>query len=279
MRIVCDLHTHTSCSDGIYSPDEIVDLALKRKLKSVAITDHDTVAGISSAISFADNKIEVIPGIELSTEIENHDVHILGYYVDYKNKTLLDVLKKCKEVRQERGLKIVNKLIQAGVKITYEQIQKCAGLGVIGRMHIAKVLYDNEQVNSIQDAFKTFLGDQSPFYEPKFKITPYDAFALIKQAGGICVWAHPGCEDLDPMLKQLVADGLQGLEVWHPKHSNKNVRHYFELAKFYNLLATGGSDFHGHNNYSLGDYGLDEENFAKFKMKAGKFPGLHPFNP
>ncbi|OFZ52315.1 MAG: hypothetical protein A2381_13710 [Bdellovibrionales bacterium RIFOXYB1_FULL_37_110] len=270
MRIVCDLHTHTNCSDGIYSPDEIVDLAIKRKLKSIAITDHDTVAGISPAIGFSDHRIEVIPGIELSTEIEGHDVHILGYYVDYKNKMLLEVLNRCKEVRQARGLKIVNKLIQAGIQITFEQIQKCAGLGVIGRMHIAKVLYDNGQVGSIQDAFRTYLGDQSPFYEPKFKITPHDAFALIKKAGGICVWAHPGCEDLDSLMKQFVEDGLQGLEVWHPKHTNKNVRHYFELAKFYNLLATGGSDYHGHNNYTLGEYGLDEEHFTKFKLFSNK---------
>lgn len=241
-----DMHVHTTASDGIFSPMEIVESAKKNGLKGIAITDHDTIEGISEAIE-ASKKYKdfiVIPGIEFSTIFDEVEVHILGYFIDFNNPKILYITEKMKNHRLERGKRIIEKLQEMDVDITLEDIYKVVEEGVIGRVHIGRVLVNKGYVSSINEAFEKFLKKGRPAYVERFKLTIKEAVDMIEISNGIPVLAHPGLIDKKIKLTTIIEKGIRGIEVYHPKHSMIEKEYYLNLAKKYNLFITGGSDYH-----------------------------------
>lgn len=241
-----DLHVHTAKSDGTLSPEQLVKAAFSSGLSAIAITDHDTLDGIGEAIQAAkEMDLEVIGGIELTAQYENQEIHLLGYFLDCQNKALLDKLKIVQLNRIERVYKIIHNLEQQGVKLNVQDVFDICGEGTVGRMHIAKALVKGGWVRTTSEAFRKYIGDKSAAYVLGFNLSPLEAIDLIKGAGGVAVLAHPYILRDDELIGQLVSDGLQGLEVYYPEHSQSMVNFYLEMAKKFNLLVTGGSDFHG----------------------------------
>jgi predicted metal-dependent phosphoesterase TrpH len=247
-----DMHIHTSCSDGVFTPTEAVEYALKMKLSAISITDHDSIDGIDEAVNFALPKnIEIIPGIELSSEIESEsgksEMHILGYYVDYKSERLKSLLSIFKKARHERAVKIFERLKENGIELKNSGFIKNISSKSIGRMHFAKALIEERFVGSVQEAFQRYLSKDKLAYVPKYSISAKDAIKLILDSGGVPVMAHPyyiHYTDID-LFKSLVDSGLKGIEAWHIKHSENVVRKFLDIAQEFNLIVTGGSDCHG----------------------------------
>lgn len=269
-----DLHIHTTASDGAYDSREIVRLAWEHGIRYMAITDHDTIGGLKEAWTEGEKyPLEVIPGIEISTLDGKHEVHILGYYIDYNNYQLVEFCERIKSARETRARKIVEKLNQLGYPVSMDEIYKKAGPDVIGRPHIALALMDHKAVSSISDGFAKLLGYGKPGYVPRFKILPETAVEIILKAGGVPVLAHPGLGFPKNRLVQLVEAGLKGIEVFHPDNSEEDREYYQKKAEELNLVATGGSDFHGHDqedwNY-FGKISLDPTNIDKLRSLARK---------
>ncbi|MFH0762721.1 MAG: PHP domain-containing protein [Candidatus Omnitrophota bacterium] len=241
-----DLHLHTNFSDGTYTPQELIAASLRAGLSAIAITDHDTVDGISLAEAAAEKEnIELLPGIELTVEHNGIEIHLLGYLIDYKSAGLLEKLKTLKQIRIKRVYKITDKLKDMGLALDPESVFAIAGEGTVGRLHIARAMLKQKLVGSIYDAFKTYIGDKCPAYVLGFRLSPREAIQVIKDAGGIPVLAHPYLMKNDELISEFSGFGLMGLEVYYPEHSQGMVNHYLDIAKKYNLLATGGSDYHG----------------------------------
>ena len=251
MRYI-DLHTHTTASDGTLKPQELVNLAQQSGLAAIAITDHDTVDGVEAALKEGlALGLEVIPGVEISVDFIN-ETHILGYFINPYDSNLRQVLEKLREFRQKRNPLMVKRLNQLGFAITLEEVAQEAKGNVIGRPHIAKVLMSKGYVKSMQEAFALYLAQGKPGYVAKEKLTAKEAIGLIRTSGGIPVLAHPKClqldfPDLEKALQHLVQLGLKGIEAYYSTHSQAETQYYLQLAERYNLLITGGSDFHGSN--------------------------------
>lgn len=246
-----DLHIHTSCSDGTFSPSEVLEYASKMKLAAISITDHDSIDGIDEALE-ASSKwgIEVIPGIELSSEVNDSpksEMHILGYHIDYKSEELNEVLDIFKKARLKRAKEILEKLKKNGIDIKDLSFIEDAGHKAIGRLHFAKALIEEGYVNSISEAFQRYLSEGRAAYVPKYAISASDAIKLIIKSGGVPVMAHPYYTHYNDkeMLRSLVNDGLMGLEAWHIKHPENVVKKFLNIAQEYDLIVTGGSDCHG----------------------------------
>ena len=258
-----DLHTHTCKSDGSYTPTELVDYAIEKGLSAVAITDHDSIEGLDEALSHAKAlrekglpSIEVIPGIEFSTKYEKQDVHIVGLYIAYDSPVFLESLNAFVNSRTNRNIKMCENLQSADIDITYEKLQARFPDAVITRAHYASYLLEQGYVKSRQDAFAKYLGDHTKYFVPREKVTPAQAVSLILQAGGVPILAHPplyhmGQERLDALTASLKEDGLMGIEAFYSTYSNQDVRDMLHLAKKYDLLLSGGSDFHGANKPGL----------------------------
>jgi len=246
-----DLHTHSTASDGSFKPREIVLLAKKIGLRAVALTDHDTVKGLDEFMQAGtENKLETVPGVELSAHFEKGTLHILGYFLDYKNPTLITKLKKFQQVRAERNPKIIKKLQALNIPITYEEVIAVSGGGQIGRPHIAKVLLDKGIVNTFDEAFQRFLKKGGPAYVEKEYISPKECIEIILEAGGLPVFAHPFTlhlenRELEVFVKKLKTWGLEGIEIYYTEHTQEQINFYLYLAQRFNLCITGGSDFHG----------------------------------
>lgn len=242
-----DLHIHSQASDGTLSVEQIIERAERQRLSAISITDHDTVAGIDMAIKLsADRSLEIIPGIELSCVQDKKDVHILGYFIDYHGRELLDNLKRLRESRASRAEDMVNKLRDTGLDINYEEVKECAQGGSIGRPHIAQVLVKNGLVGSISEAFNEHIGSGGPSYMPKYVLEVTRVIELIHKVGGVASVAHPGVSNIsEDFLLWLKEAGLDAVEVWHSEHNEVVTQKYIELTKKHNLLRTGGSDCHG----------------------------------
>jgi len=241
-----DLHVHTTESDGTYTPVQLVREAVSRGLSAIAIVDHDTVGAIPEALKEAqETGCEVIPGIELTAQQDNQEVHILGYFLDYQQEELLDQLKLLQQNRVKRVYKIVENLKGLGVNLNPQIVFDIAGSGTVGRMHIARALVKDSLVDSTGEAFRKYIGDKSPAYVLGFCLSPQQAIKMIRDAGGVAVLAHPFMLNNDELIAELAHCGLQGLEVYYPEHSQSQVNFYLDLAKKLELLVTGGSDFHG----------------------------------
>lgn len=246
-----DLHTHTTSSDGSFSPTALVKLASQSNLRAVAITDHDTIDGVNEAIDAGKNMgMEVVPGVEISTNLENSTVHILGYFIDTTSKELHDKLDWAKGVRADRNNKIIEKFNGLGIDLTLKDVAKKAGNEVMGRPHFAQVLLEKGVVQTVQEAFDKYLAQGAKAYVDKFRFTPDQSIGLINRAGGLAVLAHPGLykwssSELDQAVKELSMLGLVGIEVLYSTHTPSQSQIFHDMAKRNNLLPTGGSDFHG----------------------------------
>ncbi len=251
MQRLADLHVHTHESDGTFSPERVVEYSKAKGLHAIAITDHDCCSAITPAIIAAkDLDLEVIPGIELSAEVDEQDVHILGYFIDWQNKVFLKKLDHIVHVRRERAKEILKRLRRVNVELTEKDLFELSSSGCVGRLHIAQLLFKKGYVSSIGQAFKDYIGDQSPCYVKKFKLTPKEAASIIKDVGGIPVLAHPKTintknKKLADIIKTFVDDGIEGIEVYHIEHTTKDVKDFENLAAKFDLLMTGGSDCHG----------------------------------
>jgi len=241
-----DLHLHTDFSDGTSTPRELILEAAKAGLSAISITDHDTVDAVSFSIEFAQGyNIEVIPGVELSTEYQGLEVHILGYLVDHGNQMLQEKLAFLRNSRIERIYKMVEQLRKVGLKLGAQDIFNFSRGSTIGRMHVAQAMVKNGLVASTREAFQKYIGNKRPGYVLGFKLSPAEAIKLIKDTGGIPVLAHPYSLNNDMLIPELVKCGLMGLEVYYPEHSQSMINFYSDLSVKFNLLVTGGSDFHG----------------------------------
>ena len=241
-----DLHIHTKCSDGLFTPEEIVRKAVNAGLKAISITDHDTVKGIDQAKPLAlESGLELIPGVEMSSAYKGYDIHILAYFFDYQHSELKRYLDHCRSLRTERAERMVQKLAKMGVKIEIEQIIMKAQNGSVGRPHIAAVLQDGGFVKSFSEAFSKYLGSHSPAYVKSIETHPEEVIRLVNEAGGLSFLAHPAQNVPDEILRQLISFGLDGLEIIHPSHDAYRQNYYREIANEYFLLFSGGSDYHG----------------------------------
>ena len=255
MRAI-DLHTHSTYSDGTFSVKELIDRAHEKGLAAIALTDHDTVDGVDEAIEYAASKypdLEVVPGVELSTEGEGREVHIVGLYIDNHDKEFVSGLKDFIDSRTVRNKKMCKKLTEeAGIPISYEELTKEFPDTVITRAHYAKFMVDRGYVNSRAEVFDRYIGDHCPYYVGREKITPEDAIRSILKAKGVPVFAHPilcrfGDDRLDAFVGKLKEAGLVGIEAIYSTYELRDERQIKELAKKYDLLVSGGSDFHGAN--------------------------------
>ncbi|NLJ80517.1 MAG: PHP domain-containing protein [Firmicutes bacterium] len=261
--MLADLHLHTTESDGTWTPRQVVEEALRLKLAVIAITDHDTTAGLAEAKSSAGQSLEVIPGIELGASASSGDeVHILGYWINPGNPALQDQLKLLRESRIERARKILEKLHSLGVFLEYSQVLQYAQSDVVSRSHIASALLEENVVRSKQEAFTKYIGLGAPAYVGRFKFTPETAVKIILKSGGVPVLAHPGLLRNLEILPSLVQSGLVGLEVVHSSHNSQQTKYFRKLAAEWNLLPSGGSDCHGpggKDRVFLGDYTIPVE--------------------
>lgn len=246
-----DLHTHTTASDGKNSPTENVELAKKKGLRAIAITDHDTVSGIEEALQAGQRLgVEVIPGIEVSTLYNGQDIHVLGYCIKYESKELAKELLKLRETRNIRNKMMVERLKEVGVEITLEEVEarQTTKGGNVGRPHMAEVMMEKGYISTMEEAFEKYLGREGKAYVNPPRISPQEGIELIRKFNGIPVLAHPGLYDQDELIQDLQEEGLKGIEVYHPDHSEAEVKKYKRFAEDLNLVATGGSDFHGVRN-------------------------------
>jgi len=244
-RRYIDLHIHTTFSDGSLSAQEVLQLASQNGLKAISITDHDCIDAYPELIKEGELLgVEVIPGVELSAEIDGKDIHILGYLIDIENAKLNQKLKEMKEVRYTRARKIVKNLNRQGIDLRFDTVLKIAGEGAIGRPHIAAAMLKEELIYSFREAFDRYIGYDSPAYVEKMNFRPREVFELILDAGGIPVLAHPGATQVDERIPEFIKDGILGIEVYHPEHNVAITRYYKKLCRTQGLLMTGGSDFH-----------------------------------
>ncbi len=273
MTKFADLHIHTQYSDSTLSPQDVVTEALERQLSCVAITDHDTVKGVKPTQQAAANsELEVIAAIELSSELQGKDIHILGYFLDCDNEALKSALSKMRSARVKRIQEMIEKLKTFGVNnVGLEDV--CAlSLDSVGRPHLAAVLKEKGWVSSIPEAFQKYLGEDCPVYVSKYKISPFDAITLIKEAKGLAVMAHPMATSRDELIPSLIEAGLQGIEAYYPNYSDTAIQYYLGIAKKHNLLVTGGSDGHGKAkpNTFIGKMRIPYELVEKMKEACGK---------
>lgn len=247
-----DMHTHTCASDGINSPSEQVRLAEERGLTGIAITDHDTVAGVKEALQEGDRLgITIIPGVEISTRAERKDIHILGYHPDIDNEQLLQRLSELRATRDSRNELMIARLQELGLEITLDEVIAVMGRPLrsdesLGRPHIADALVHKGYATDLRDAFDRYLAEGKPGYVSLPRIAPLEAIDWIRQAGGVAVIAHPGLYGDDRLVEEIILQGRpDGIEVYHSDHGPDEERRYMALAMTHGLIPTGGSDYHG----------------------------------
>jgi len=271
MQGKADLHLHTKHSDGSLSTQELVERAKEAGLSIISITDHDNVAAVDEAIAVGKTLgVEVIAGVELSASIGDRDIHILGYFVDHRNGTLLEHLEFFRQERFKRAERIIEKLNDLDVPLTIQSVLEQAGIGAVGRPHIANALLEEGLTETYHEAFSRYLGYGKPAYEKKYQVSPQAAIELLSSAGGVSFIAHPGNNIDDTVLLELINAGVDGIEVIHPSHSPERVAYYSGIVGEYFLLASGGSDFHGgkRNDYdTLGKYYVPESQVAVIRHR------------
>ena len=243
-----DLHIHSTASDGKLTPAEIIKEAAGRGLTYIALTDHDTVDGVAPAQAAAQAfpQLKVIPGVEISTDIPQGEVHVLGYFIDYTDPEFKSTLDRFRNSRLRRAQGMVAKLDNLGVHIDWERVQEIAGASSIGRPHIAQAMLEKGYISSFKQAFTEYLSRDGPAYVEREKMTPAEAVELIVRARGLAVLAHPlTAGDPEVLTTELKAAGLVGIEAHYDGYSAEEINRLVGLARRHNLIATGGSDYHG----------------------------------
>ncbi len=260
-----DLHTHSHYSDGTLSPKALIEYAKAAGLSVIALTDHDTVEGNNEAVAYG-NKLglEVIPGVEVSVFFKNRSMHMLGYWVDSTDPDLQDRLTVIQAARHERNKRIIDRLNSLGIDVSLEELALQSSCGEVGRPHIASLLISRGVVKSREEAFIRYLRRGAAAYVEREHFPAESAIAIIRQAGGLAVLAHPismaiSLPKLTELVKELQVVGLDGLEAYYPNHSNKNVKYLQGLASGLGLVVSGGSDFHG-ESVSRGINGMAGKN-------------------
>lgn len=253
MQKYIDLHVHSTASDGTCSPAELTALAIEQGLAAFALTDHDSIDGIKEALEAArQTDLEVIPGVELSTEYHGTEIHVVGLYIDDHNEPFQEHLKNFQDCRDNRNLKMIEKLREEGFSITAEELYEKFGDCVLTRAHIARHLVDTKQVKDLSVVFDQYIGNGCKCYVERPKITPMHAVELIHSAGGTAILAHPCLykmkrSELLDMVKQMAEAGLDGIEAIYSCNQGPDEKDFTELANQYGMLISGGSDFHGSN--------------------------------
>lgn len=251
-----DLHIHSTASDGSLTPTQLVRHAGRLGLQVIALTDHDSTAGVSEARAAGQTYgVEVIAGVEINTDVSKAEIHVLGYFVDTDHAELNEQLARIREGRVGRARKMAEVLTGMGAPVRFERILEIAGEGSVGRPHVAQALVEAGHAHGYRDAFERFIGRNSPAYVERMKFTPAEACALIRRAGGLPVLAHPvfydkygaikSAIDLDELLPQMITAGLAGLEAYYPNYDAVTHEFLLGIARRYGLLVTGGTDFHG----------------------------------
>lgn len=253
-----DLHVHTTASDGMLTPEELVMLSIKRGLEVIAIADHDTTEGIPPALKAAEGtSLTVIPAIEISSDIPYAEVHIIGYFIDYLDQHLQQTLARLRNSRVDRAQRMVAKLAELGMPIEWQRVLEIAGSGSIGRPHVAQALYEKGYVSSPAEAFAKYIGRNGPAYVERYKLTPTEAIRLVIDAKGLAALAHPIIVagptvgpteqqlDLESLLPGLVQAGLAAIEAYYAGYAPAVEQYLLDLAARFNLVPTGGSDYHG----------------------------------
>ncbi|MQC19018.1 MAG: PHP domain-containing protein [Chloroflexi bacterium] len=243
-----DFHCHSNRSDGTLAPGELVDLAARNGVRTLALTDHDTLDGLDEARAAAARHpgFTLVPGVELSCDIPGTEVHLLGLFVDDRHKAFRTELNRIRETRVRRGELIVEALAGLGAPVSWESVREIAGEASIGRPHIARALIEAGHATDIDDAFARLLGRDSPAYVERERVTPADAIALVHSAGGFAVFAHPPfTTDYERVAGELAAAGLDGMEVYYRHYSAEQIDELRALAERLGLTPSGGSDFHG----------------------------------
>jgi predicted metal-dependent phosphoesterase TrpH len=253
MRI--DLHTHTTASDGTLSPRELVRLAKRAGVGVLGITDHDTVEGIAEGLDEgASVAVEVIPGVELSTDVPGTEVHILGYFVEWEADWLRAFLSRMREGRVARAREMVRKLNALGMAVAFEEVARHAD-GAIGRPHVARALLEGGYVKTFDEAFDRYIGRHGPAYVERPAFTPEEAVRTIRKAAGVPVLAHPLWGGDPERIEALLEVGLMGIEAYYPEHTPSQTESFIGLARRFGLVVTGGSDYHGPGIGSKGPLG------------------------
>jgi len=274
-----DLHTHSTASDGVYAPRELVARAKEAGLAGIALTDHDTLGGLDEAVAAgAELGVEVVPGVELTSYAGKTEVHIVGLFVDAAgaDAEALDKVASLRGRRRERMLEMIAKLEGIGVHVAPEAVSALAPDGVsVGRPHLATALVNAGHVADASEAFERYLGQSGPAYVPKTRLTPEEAIRLVGRLRGLAVFAHPGVSRLDGRLPEFKDVGLAGLEVWHPKHGPSDVERYSRLAETHGLAPSGGSDFHGpgRSEAPLGCFKLGREVLENLRSRHAAVKG------
>lgn len=262
-----DLHTHTYYSDGVFSPIELVKKARDRKLQIISITDHDGISGIEDAVAYGrEIGVEVIPGVEISTDIEDQEVHLLGYFLNIHDDDLIKYLQFFREERFQRARRIVRKLRDLGLNISLDDVIDQAKNSAIGRPHIALALLEKGLTQTYYEAFEKYIADNGPAFEKKIHVSPRSALKLISDAGGLSFIAHPGYMK-ETILMHLIKAGIDGIEVVHPSHKEHQIKFYRGIVNQYCILESGGSDFHG------GKKG-DEDTLGQFHIPSSKVDAM-----
>jgi predicted metal-dependent phosphoesterase TrpH len=263
-----DLHIHSTASDGKLTPPDVVMEAARLELSFIALADHDTIDGIAfaQATARAFPKLKVIPGVEISTDVPEGEVHVLGYFMDYTDPAFNAALDRFKNSRLERGKKMVAKLGKLGIKINWQRVKEIASGSSIGRPHIAQAMLERGYISSFKEAFSEYLGHGRPAYVERDKMTPKEAVGLITKAKGLAVLAHPlTLPDPEAMTAELAGGGLAGIEVYYNGYTPEEIDRLLKLADKHELLVTGGSDYHGidESETGIGDIDLPLEAVEK----------------
>jgi predicted metal-dependent phosphoesterase TrpH len=242
-----DLHTHTLASDGALTPRQLVRKAVEHGVGVLAVTDHDSTEGVAEARDEAARHpgLTVVPGLEINCNVEGAEIHVLGYLVDLEAAWFQDFLREQRAARAARVHALAARLAELGMPIDPAEVFALAGEAAPGRPHVAQVMVRRGYVRSVREAFDRYLRSDGPANVPRHRLTPVEAIAVIRRAGGVPVLAHPGLADRDAMIPELVAAGLAGIETYYAEHSGEQVRRYLDLCRRFDLVATGGSDFHG----------------------------------
>jgi predicted metal-dependent phosphoesterase TrpH len=261
-----DLHTHTNNSDGALSPSELVLKAKENGITTLSITDHDSVNALNEAMEVGkDIGVNVIPGVELSTDIEDREVHLLGLFLDIDNDELKKYLSFFRDERLYRAKRIIKKLNMLGHSITIDDVLDHAQNSAIGRPHIAFAMINRGIVSNYYEAFGKYIGDDCPAYEKKIHVSPKSALKIISDACGLSFVAHPNYIS-ESILTTLIKAGIDGIEVIHPSHNDYQIRFYRGIVNQYCLLESGGSDFHGSKG--------DESNLGKYYITQSKLDAM-----
>lgn len=279
-----DLHTHSTFSDGSFTPEQLVQEAEKIPLTALALTDHDNIGGIERFMTAcANSSVRGVPGVEISLDCPEGTMHLLGYFIDHRNGELQEHIAKLKTGRVARNEDMIRKLNSLGVPLTLNEVATFAGEDNIGRLHFALALLARGYVKTTQEAFTKYLAKGKPGYTDRLRMTPARGIEIIRHAGGLAALAHPftmnlGKQALTALVGDLAAVGLQGIEIYYPQQSPRQVKLYRAIARQFQLAATGGTDFHGaplpdiqlgrgFGNLNVPDAVLDELN-ARHKPNA-----------